>query len=273
MSTWPAASGVRVREDGTAYVAAGLANYDGTYVYALDAASGEVRWCNDTSGHLDAQANTGVSVQGHLLIHDDKLYLAGGNAVSPGVYDLQDGRCLNDPAPLAECQSTSPRGWELSLVGDRVVAFGRPFYARPENPVYDRTVEKKILHARSGSHDVVWLNNRRLMGFAPLDPRALTQCVSDEKIAKHITQAWGEFKVSQQPLWQHEVPDSQALAIGANAVVVADHKRVTAYALAGGAQLWSVDLPAAPGPWGLAINRHGQVIVTLIDGRVVCLGE
>lgn len=272
LSTWPASSGVRVRA-GIAYVAAGLTNYDGTYVYALDAASGAVRWCNDTSGHLDAAANTGVSVQGQLLIHGDKLYLAGGNAVSPARYDLQDGRCLNDPAPLAQCQSTSPRGWELSLVGDRVVAYGRPFYAQPENPVYDRTVKKKIVHAHSGKHDIVWLDNRRLLGFAPLDRQALTRCVSDEKIARHVTQVWGEFKVSQQPLWQHEVPGSLAIAVGANAAVVADSQQVTAYELADGQPLWSVGLPAAPVPWGLAINRHGRAIVTLVDGRVVCLGE
>jgi len=35
-STWPAASGILV-DKGVAYVAAGLANYDGTHVYALDA--------------------------------------------------------------------------------------------------------------------------------------------------------------------------------------------------------------------------------------------
>lgn len=112
LSTWPAASGVLV-ENGTAYVAAGLVNYDGTYVYALDPVIGNVKWCNDTSGHLDPQAHTGVSVQGHLLLHKDKLYLAGGNAVSPAVYDIRNGRCLNDPAPLTTCESTSPRGWEL----------------------------------------------------------------------------------------------------------------------------------------------------------------
>ncbi len=39
MSTWPVATGVLV-ENGTAYVAAGMANYDGTYVYALDAGPG-----------------------------------------------------------------------------------------------------------------------------------------------------------------------------------------------------------------------------------------
>jgi len=41
LSTWPVASGVLV-EDGIAYVAAGIVNYDGTYVYALDAATGRI---------------------------------------------------------------------------------------------------------------------------------------------------------------------------------------------------------------------------------------
>lgn len=42
-STWPAASGVRL-QDGVAYVAAGIVNYDGTHVYALDAATCRIRW-------------------------------------------------------------------------------------------------------------------------------------------------------------------------------------------------------------------------------------
>jgi len=70
LSTWPAASGVLVANE-TAYFAAGLANYDGTYVYAIDPSTGNVRWCNDTSGHLDAEAHSGVSVQGHLLQNQD----------------------------------------------------------------------------------------------------------------------------------------------------------------------------------------------------------
>ncbi len=132
LSTWPVASGVLLQDD-TAYFAAGIVNYDGTYVYALDPKTGYVKWCNDTSGHLDPAAQVGVSAQGHLLFDSGKLYLAGGNAVSPAVYDQRDGRCLNDPAPLALCESTSPRGWELFLVGDRVIACGRPYYAHPDH--------------------------------------------------------------------------------------------------------------------------------------------
>jgi len=272
LSTWPAASGVLV-EDGTAYVAAGLVNYDGTYVYALDPATGNVRWCNDTSGHLDPEAHTGVSVQGHLLLYEDKLYLAGGNAVSPAVYDTRDGRCLNDPAPLAGCESTSPRGWELFLVGNRIIACGSPFYSRPDIPVYDHTVTRKLLHASTGQRDIVWVDNSKLLCYEPLDKDTLSRCVTDEKIPRHITQAWGQFKVSEKPLWQHDCPNSIAVAVTKNAVVIADASQVTALELRSGKQLWSQTLPSAPVPWGMAVDGAGRVTLTLLDGQVLCIGR
>ncbi|MHC4518744.1 MAG: outer membrane protein assembly factor BamB family protein, partial [Planctomycetota bacterium] len=272
LSTWPAASGV-LTQDGTAYVAAGLVNYDGTYTYALDPATGKVKWCNSTSGHLDPQARTGVSVQGHLLLDRDRLYLAGGNAVSPAVYDIADGRCLNDPGPLVRCESTSPRGWELALVGDRVVAYGSPFYSHPDIPVYDHTVTKKILHASTGRRDIVWLDNNKLLCYEPLDADELSRCVTDERIPRHITQAWGQFKVSASPLWQRDCPDSVALAVAQNAVVVTDASSVTALDIANGKELWNHALPAAPVPWGLAVNRRGYVILTLVEGRVLCFAD
>jgi len=272
LSTWPAASGVAVQDD-VAYVAAGLVNYDGTHVYALDPASGKVRWCNDTSGHLDSDALAGVSVQGHFLLDKDRLYLAGGNAVSPAVYDIRDGRCLNDPDPLAECESTSPRGWELFLVGDRVIACGRPYYLHPDVPVYDHTVAKKMFHASTGEHDIVWLDNTKVLCYPLLEKEALSQCVTDEKIPRHVTQAWGTFRVNERPRWQRDIPGSSAIAVANNAVVVADASRVTALELGSGKPLWQHPLPAAPVPWGLAVDRDGHVILTLVDGQVLCVGN
>ena len=272
LSTWPAASGVLV-EDGVAYFAAGLVNYDGTYVYALDPATGEVQWCNDTSGHLDPEAKTGVSVQGHLLLNEDKLFLAGGNAVSPAIYDIRAGQCLNDAGPLARCESTSPRGWELFLVGNRVIACGGPFYSHPDIPVYDHTVTKKMLHASTGQRDIVWLNNSKLLCYEPLDTDELSRCVTDEKIPRHITQAWGQFEVSAEPVWEQDFPSGIALAVAKNAVVIADASEVVALELGSGRRLWSHALPCVPVPWGLGVNRAGSVIVTLVDGEVLCFGK
>lgn len=137
LSTWPVASGVLVH-DGVAYLAAGINCMDGTHVYALDAATGKLRWHNGTSGHLDAWSRTGVAVQGELLLHDGRLYLAGGNAASPGVYDIRDGMC-HTPPPQG-IRSLAPRGRELAVGPRGIVPTGQPFYSAPGSPVYDKSV-------------------------------------------------------------------------------------------------------------------------------------
>jgi outer membrane protein assembly factor BamB len=137
-STWPVSSGVLVA-GGTAYLAAGINNFDGTHVYALDAATGRLRWQNSRSGHLDAFSRRGVAAQGDLLLHDGRLYLAGGNAVSPGVYRADDGACLNQPP--RGWASPAPRGRELVLDGGRVRVTGQPLYATAGARVFDRSVQ------------------------------------------------------------------------------------------------------------------------------------
>jgi len=270
LSTWPVGSGVLVDDKGTAYAAAGIANYDGTYVYALDAATGAIKWQNNTSGHLDPEARTGVSVQGHFLLNGDKLYMAGGTSVSPAVYETVTGKCLNDPAPLQRCESVSPRGQDLTLVGDHVVATGRPLYADIKYKIFDHTVKSGILHASTSRRDIVWIDRKKLMCFAPIDKQKLNNCVEMKITPRHIIQHWGEFKIDDAPKWTHECPDSVAVALCANAVVVADHKKLTALAANNGQEIWSQKLPAKPVSYGLAIDRNGQVIVTLEDGRIMC---
>lgn len=268
LSTWPAASGVVV-ENGVAYVAAGIVNYDGTHVAALDAATGELIWQNSQSGHLDPVARSGVSVQGHLLVNDGKLYLAGGNAVSPAVYDIQDGRCLSDPGLLSQTQnnnvpaSISPRGWELYQVGDRVMVSGKPFYAHADYGVYDDLVFNKMLVTSVGNRDLLWVNNARLVAYP----------TSTERGQERYLAGWGKLKVpGLKSDWEIPCEGSLALAVGSNAAVVATGAEVRALALADGAELWRYNLAAPPVPWGLLLDRAGRLILTLSDGTAVALG-
>jgi len=273
LSTWPAASGVLV-EDGIAYVAAGIVNYDGTYVYALDAATGRIKWQNNTSGHLDRQARTGVSVQGHQLIHNGRLYLASGTSLSPAVYNITDGKCLNDPKPLASCNSQSPRGWELSLLGDQVVACGKPFYAHPKYDVFDATVFNKVFLASSGGQDIIWVtnqNNKRVSCFAHIDRKLLSKRMTEPSNRFNVD--WRRLGIQDKPLWSYNCKDSIALAACANAVVVAKKSEVVALNLQDGRILWSQPVPSAPVPWGLAVDPDGRVIVTLEDGQLLCFGR
>ncbi|MBM4017846.1 MAG: hypothetical protein FJ288_05875 [Planctomycetes bacterium] len=138
LDTWPVAAGVLV-DGGTAYLAAGINNFDGTHVYALDAATGRLKWQNNTSGHLDPWSRRGVAVQGEMLLDGGKLYLAGGDAVSPAVFDAATGTCLS-PAPTAR-GSQAPRGRELALADGTVTVSGQPLYSDPASPVYDKGVQ------------------------------------------------------------------------------------------------------------------------------------
>jgi outer membrane protein assembly factor BamB len=279
MSTWPVASGVLV-EDGVAYLAAGIVNYDGIHVYALDAETGRIVWQNNTSGHLDAEARTGASVQGHLLIHDGKLYLAGGTSISPAVYDLKDGRCLNDPAPLKLCRSTSVRGQELYKVGNKIVVSGKPMYAHPEHPVYGATVTNKMLHTAAHDRDIVWINSRRIMCFRSIDSNVLDKLVAERPVGPTVRLGGpGRSGLPARPLWEHQSDGSVAFARCKNAVLFAGARpagtsSIVAVDIKSGQRLWKrpLQLQSSPVPWGMAVDRDGRIIATLTDGQVMCFG-
>jgi len=272
MSTWPAASGVLVNDD-VAYIAAGIVNYDGTHVYALDVKSGKIKWQNNSSGHLLQEARTGVSVQGHMLLHNEKLYLAGGTSVSPAVYNATNGRCLNDPEPLKKCESYSPRGWELYLIGDKVVAAGKPYYGHPKYDVYDATVTDKLLISPSGSKDILWVNQSKVLCFPHIDRKRLNESVAAPHYAGYKPPVWGQLNITEEPIWQYNCDESVAMAVCKNAVVVAEKSELTVLDIETGKELWSEHLDYPPVPWGLAVSRAGRIIVTLEDGSVQCFGS
>ena len=279
MSTWPVATGILV-EDGIAYFGAGIVNYDGTYVYALDAKSGEIIWQNNTSGHLDREARTGASVHGHLLILNGKLYMASGTAISPAIYDLATGKCLNDPEPLKICKSNNSRGSELYQVGDKVVVSGKQLYADPDYPVYDPTITNKILHTTTGGHDIVWLNDRVIKSYRPIDKEILNQCVADPTTKPYyMNQGWGKFDVPNQPIWEYECEGSSSIAVCKNAIAIVRKSPngmhgVEVINLKNGARIegYQSQLVSPPLPWGMAVDKEGKIIVALKDGQIICYG-
>jgi outer membrane protein assembly factor BamB len=273
MSNWPVASGVLV-DDGTAYCAAGIANFDGTYVYALDARTGQLKWHNSTSGHLDPHARTGVSVQGHLLLHEGKLYLPGGTSVSPAVYDAETGHCLNEAGQLAECVSRNPRGWELSLLADHVVVCGKPFYGHPAYDVYDNSVFGRVFLASAGGNAVVWASEQykdRMLGFAGQDGPSLARKLGD--MGDGWCPAWAKIAPKDKPAWAFDCERARAVAACANAAMVATDAKLLALHPASGEVLWEQALPASPVRWGLAVDATGRAVVSLEDGRVLCFGR
>jgi len=99
VSTWPARGGPVVdSRTGTVYFAAGIWPFMGTFVYALDIATGKVVWSSDETSftfrrmpHPNAEAFSGLSAQGHLAIAGDRLIVPGAGA-TPALLDLRNGR-------------------------------------------------------------------------------------------------------------------------------------------------------------------------------------
>ena len=258
VSTWPVNSGVLI-EDGTVYAAAGIVSHDGTHVYALDAVTGRIKWQNNTSGHLmEGDEVAGVSVQGHMLLNEGKLYMAGGNVVSPGIYDVGDGKCLN---VLDDEWQKGPRGSEPFLADGKVRVVDRMLYS-PRAYIPSRYYAKYLVEASAGD--------------------VLIQGTESAMMRVELT---GGEDGKPKLIWKDSrFVETSAVVLAKNAVVVvgslqgetaeaAPKPVLLALDIETGKTLWSEPLPVPAENWGLAINRDGQLIVTLTDGRVFCYGN
>jgi len=279
-STWPVNSGVLV-EDGVAYAAAGIINYDGTHVYALDAITGRIQWQNNTSGHLNRDLREGPSVQGGLALVGNKLLLAAGNVTSPGAYRLSDGKCLNPPPgpgwPAAH------RGSEVcgfmrkyALVGGRrlftpdydPITNWQPFdVSRPDNITAKLASEFKGRVPPAFGKDIVAFSGR-----GPL------MCLDAEKVDQWILKK----RTGVKERWKaNSIVNSVSVVIADNAVVAAGEVgrgsrlptrwTVQAFDINDGKMLWAEALSSAPLPGGLCVDRNGRVIVVHEKGNVLCL--
>jgi outer membrane protein assembly factor BamB len=290
-STWPVNSGVLV-EDGTAYAVAGIIDYDGTYVYALDAVTGKIKWQNNTSGHLDKNLRKGVSAQGVLTIGQDRLWMPGGNVVSPATYDLASGGYLGgspgDGSPKAN------RGEEIGLLNGRyLVLGGRLRFSATENVVnpgyftaFDIAEGKKAEKGKRLSRGKIppaWGNARIVL----VDGRyQVPVCYSLDDVDEYLESADAETRPESE--WTAAKPagrgmqqsDAVCLAIAKNAVLIVyetpmvrhRNPRWTLRALnpGNGEMIWEQRLfsPALPG--GLLVDGKGRVIVVMENGNVQC---
>ncbi len=99
ISAWPARGGPVLR-DGTLYFAASIWPFMGTFIHALDAATGKTVWTNDGTGASfikqphNAPAFAGVAPQGALIATEKYLVVPGGRSV-PAVLDRRTGELVH----------------------------------------------------------------------------------------------------------------------------------------------------------------------------------
>lgn len=276
LSTWPVNSGVLVDgEKNVVYAAAGITSTDGTYVYALDAVTGEPRWENHSSSNLLKQTGTsaGVSVQGHMLLQGDKLYLAGGNVVSPAIYDRRNGKCLNE---LSDEWQKAPRGSELFYADGKVQVVDSLMYI-PGSYIPSRYHAKYLLEATSDDVLIQGTENSvmriQLNADSPDKHRELwkkspVSHTSGVVLAKNAVLIMGVENEDAEKIADEGTNDKsggEAEPEREHLLLALDHQS--------GTTLWRESLPSAPLPWGLAVDRDGRIVVALENGQVICYGS
>jgi len=134
-STWPCTGGVLVH-DGTVYAIAGYQETNGIHAYALDAATGKVRWeSHDAGSGGQWGPKAGFGCYGHLAAGDGRLWLASGT-LYPGSYGLSDGMWVAAPSERDHhfYGITMRRGEDIGVVDDRFVIIGGMRLSRRQTP-------------------------------------------------------------------------------------------------------------------------------------------
>ena len=287
-STWPVHSGVLV-QDGVAYAAAGIVDYDGTYVCALDAKTGQLKWLNDSSGHLSEEERKGVSAQGVLTIAGGRLWLAGGNVVSPAAYDLETGAYVAEPAGNGSPRAN--RGEEVAVFADRyVVQGGRLHFSAVKNVVNPGTFAAYAILPGKGKGPAMPVNSGKIppawnaQHLAFVDGRRKPPAaLAASEVKAYFERSGGRKR--PKPQWVAKTlseSDTVSLVVARGAILAAC-ETPRARSLASKWQLCALDaedgnvaaqlpLPSAALPGGLLVDRDGRVVVVLESGGVLAFG-
>jgi outer membrane protein assembly factor BamB/SAM-dependent methyltransferase len=287
-STWPVHSGIAIH-DQVAYASAGIIDYDGTYVCGLDAVTGEPRWVNGESGHLDSQLRKGVSAQGNLTVADGRLWMSGGNVVSPASFNLVDGQYVGPNA--GDGSPRTNRGEEIGVFLDRyVIQGGRLRFSAVRNVVDPGIFTAQailpdhqlgpVVNILNGKIAPVWNHDHFVMVNGRRSPPI---CYTSQAMREYLDD--GKPRNRPRPTWTADAlkgTDTVSLAVTPDAVIAVceapQHRqlestwKVCTLSIRGGELLSQRNLPGEAVPGGLAIDRDGRVLVVLQDGTVACLG-
>jgi len=258
MSTWPVAGVVVVADrpapsdgakpSGVVYAAAGIGDYDGTHVYALDAITGKVIWRNDTSGQISPTVRSGVSLQGNLNIQGGELRFCGGTVYPTAQYDLRTGQCLNQPSDQIQSRRPTafsayyPRYGQFMSLSHRLSDGSMLSYQA--SPQGDRHTRLTLLRPKTES----------TTGRRDASPQAsIWQGQSGRRFNAFVVSPTVLLAASQDAGGGH--PTLNAIEIGT------------------GREIWKESLAARAVKGGLAVNHHEQIIISLAGGQLHCYAK
>jgi outer membrane protein assembly factor BamB len=243
ISAWPARGGPVIR-DGKVFFAASIWPFMGTFLYSLDAETGEVVWVNDGTGAdfikqpHSASAFAGVAPQGALVATADTLLVPGGRSVPAG-FDLATGALkyfhLNDGG--------KGNGGTFVASGDR------HFY------VHTRERGVRVSDLKTGVAGKSTMNEPVIDGSRLFD--------SDASVVR-------ELGTSEKVLWEVKADGSGDLIKAGDHLYAAGKNSLSAITLTGKPAIaWSLPVK---GEVRRLLAANGKLIAVTMDGRIQVYG-
>jgi outer membrane protein assembly factor BamB len=258
VSSWPVSGGVVVQGD-TVYAAAGIAHYDGTHVVALDAKTGSAKAHNDTSGVVTKEVNNGISMQGNIRIEDNELRFLAGGVYEWARYDLDTLECKNEP----RVQVTS--------------RYRTAFY--PYYPSYGKYL----------SIDYTCEDGCRLNLDASYEGSLFTNLALETPLPEGAPKAYKEASrwvrrrggTAPKAIWKDAKNRRfTGVLISGDTLIATGHPDdkptetfIVAIDIKTGVDKWIHKIPAGTVKGGTAIDRDGNIYLSLENGKLICLGS
>ena len=249
ISAWPARGGPVV-QDNQVFFAASIWPFMGTFIYCLDAETGDIVWVNDsTSAQYIKQPHSapsfaGVAPQGTMTVVGDVLLVPGGRSV-PAAFDRKDGKLLH---------------FELNAGGK---GNGGSFVCGRDEDFYLHTRERGVraFGLRSGTKTAFMINEPVLS--------------SQQIFAAEGTEKLRAYDTKKKQVWELSGVDGSGDLIRAGErLYAAGGEKLTAVQLSPAKKtpeiVWQV--PTAPDVVRLLAASDMLFAVTL-DGRILAYGN
>jgi outer membrane protein assembly factor BamB len=268
ISTWPA-RGAPVISKGTVYFAAGIWPFMGTFIHAVDAATGKTIWTNSGTGaiynlhqHGGADAFGGVAPQGYFAVHDDRLLVAGGLAV-PAVFDRKTGQFLH----FEQSHDVAGKG----AGGYEVAANGIWYFNKGR--MYNLEDGQSLLSLATpliAEQEVIGLHDGQLTSFAAeLKSEDVTITDRKGKKKRETRHSLTELRKAKPPV----ALDRLYLKAGSRIYASAGAKEVVALDWPTDVNepkvVWRAEIPGSVGSMLAADNR---LFVVTLEGTLICYG-
>jgi outer membrane protein assembly factor BamB len=259
ISRWPMRGGAVVL-DGVLYFAAGIWPSDGVSLYALDPATGETLWVNDTAGsiylgqpHGGAFAKSGVAAQGYLVASEKQIFMATGRAV-PAAFDRKAGEFQ-----YLSLQANTHRGGAEVMLSDRFFINGAYAFEQTDSALNGSVPKGPKVITPEGFTGVY---GSKVTGLKWIDKETL-----DRKGQPSMVRTTEEFLSLD---WDSENGSTSAVGAGRHLIVGGEGVVSIADVAEQGGVIWSEKVKGEVHALAIADQR---VFATTDEGKIYCFGK